>query len=147
MTEAKKLGRPPKSSANTAKKEDRPEFTDKKERPPRVRRNSGQKLDAPKRSGYQRYWASDRPGELEDMQANYWEFVRDGDQKIRRPGGLGVWLYLMEIEEHLYIEDMEADAALSASYQVESSGSMRAASSESPGEYLPMGRDTALTRG
>lgn len=95
-------------SRNNNKTPDR--STTNKQRPARVKMNAGNKLAAPKKEGYQRYWAitgPDHPGKIAQMQAAYWEFVLDeAGQKIEREAGKGNTHVLMQIEQKYYDEDI-----------------------------------------
>ena len=120
---------------NEAKKADRPE---------RVKMNSGNKLQAPKREGYQRYWAitgPDHPGKIEQMEAAWWVKVKredGGDWNV--PAGKGNTHVLMEIEQKYYDEDIaeQQKRALDAT-QTE-------AQALGTDEYVPMGRKAVVER-
>lgn len=121
-----------------------PDRTNKADRPARVKMNSGNKLSAPKREGYQRYWSitgPDHPGKLEEMQAAWWEIVKreDGSQETRNAGN-GNTHVLMEIEQNLYDEDIadQQKRALDSSQK-----NMQALGEE---EYVPMNRNNVVER-
>lgn len=115
-----------------------------KKRPPRIPMSAGNKLQAPQREGYQRYWAitgPDHPGKLDQMLAAYWEFVLDDDnQKIQQAAGKGNTHVLMEIEKRYYDEDMAAQQKRS----MDATQSNVQALGDS--EYVPMGRDKVVER-
>ena len=51
-----------------------------KQRPARIPMSAGNKLHVPdhlKKEGYQQYWQVDRPGVIEQMEAAWWEKVKD----------------------------------------------------------------------
>jgi len=113
---------------------------DNKQRPPRVPLGQGQKLVAAHREGYQRYWALDLDGQLEQMQAAWWDFVLDENgQKITKPAGKGNTHYLMEIEKQYYDDDMtkQQDMVTDA---------LRKTTERGSDEYVPMGKEDVLTR-
>tara|TARA_R110000803_G_scaffold58245_3_gene116483 strand:- start:641 stop:1051 length:411 start_codon:yes stop_codon:yes gene_type:complete len=121
-----------------------PDRTTRSSRPPRVKMNAGNKLSAPQREGYQRYWSitgPDHPGKLAQMQAAYWEFVLNEEgQKIEQPAGKGNTHVLMEIEQHYYNEDMadQQKRALDASQKnIQSLGE---------DEYVPMGQKNVVEK-
>ena len=144
MSEEKKRGRPPKSTtvpASTNGERHVEQFSGTRERPSRKRPDIGNSLYAPQRQGYQRYWAIDRPGEIEKMEARDWTFVlNESGEKIRTPAGQGNWHYLMEIPQEWYNQDMEELAKRSSSYDVETNETLPA------NEYVPMGHQAVVTR-
>ncbi len=121
-------GRPPRDHEN-------------KQRPPRVPMSSGNKLRAPKREGYQRYWAVDRPGDIEQMKAAWWDFVLDENgEKKTIPAGRGETHYLMEIEQKYYDEDRAAEQ------RRVTDTTMQQAQTLGDSEYVPMGRKQVAER-
>jgi len=133
MQERKKPGRPVRNADAQANKE----------RPARIPMSAGNKLQAPKREGFQRYWAitgPDHPGKLEQMQQAYWDFVLVNGERVEQAAGKGNTHVLMEIEEHYYKEDMAAqqkrnmDATQQSVQQLGES------------EYVPKGHDKVVTR-
>lgn len=109
-------------------------------RPERVPLQAAQKLVAPKREGYQRYWAIDKPGFLQKMEAAWWEYVVDErGLKITTPAGAGFTHYLMELPEDLYKEDIDRQQKLV-------SDTTDKAAQLQQGEYIPDGRQHVLTR-
>ncbi len=135
MTEQRRgPGRPPRGDKAHANKE----------RPARVPMSSGNVLYAPKREGYQRYWAitgPDHPGKVERMQGAWWDFVQDGDgKKIEVAAGKGNMHVLMEIEQQYYDEDMarQQQRNIDATQQnVQALGDS---------EYVPMGQNKVVER-
>lgn len=114
------------------------------QRPERIPMSAGNKLKAPQREGYQRYWAitgPDHPGRLEEMEAAWWEFVLDDEgQKITRPAGKGSTHVLMEIKQEYYREDIEAQQARNID------ASQKAIQALGEDEYLPLGRKNVVER-
>lgn len=131
--ERKGPGRPPKNSSAT-----------REQRPERIPMSAGNKLSAPKREGYQRYWAitgPDHPGKIEQMRAAWWDFVLDEDgQKIEQPAGKGNTHVLMEIEQQYYDEDMARQQQRS----LDATQSNIQALGED--EYVPQGRNSVVER-
>jgi hypothetical protein len=110
------------------------------QRPERVPMGQGQKLVAPERLGYQRYWAIDRDGELDSFIAAWWTFVEDSDgNKIKKPAGKGFTHYLMEIDQETYDQDM-------AKQQEMVTDALRKTTVRDSDEYVPMGHEDVLTR-
>ena len=113
------------------------------QRPERIPMSAGNKLRAPKREGYQRYWAItgvDHPGKLEEMQAAWWDFVLDGGKKIERPAGKGNVHVLMEIEQKYYDKDMAAQQARNID------ATQQAIQTLGQDEYVPMGQKNVVER-
>jgi len=133
MQERKKPGRPARNADAQANKE----------RPARIPMSAGNKLSAPKREGYQRYWAitgPDHPGKLEQMIAAYWDYVLVDGERVEQPAGKGNTHVLMELEQHYYDEDMAAQQKrnMDATQQnVQQLGES---------EYLPAGRKAVVER-
>lgn len=117
---------------------------DNKQRPPRVKMNAGNKLAAPKREGYQRYWAitgPDHPGKLEQMVAAYWEFVLDDEGKRKeQPAGGGNTHVLMQIEQRYYDEDMADQQARNIDATQKNIQALGA------DEYVPNGQKNVVER-
>jgi len=115
-----------------------------KQRPARIKMNSGNKLAASKREGYQRYWAitgPDHPGKLAQMEAAYWQFVLDDEgQKIEQPAGKGNTHVLMEIEERYYKEDMADQQKRNID------ATQKNIQSLGPDEYVGMGQNSVVER-
>ena len=133
MQERKKPGRPARNADAQANRE----------RPTRIPMSAGNKLSAPKREGYQRYWAitgPDHPGKLEHMQQAWWDFVLVDGERVEQAAGKGNTHVLMEIEKQYYDEDMAAqqkrnmDATQQSVQQLGES------------EYLPAGRKAVVER-
>ena len=113
-------------------------------RPERIPMSAGNKLRAPKREGYQRYWAitgPDHPGKLEEMKAAWWDFVLDDDgQKLERPAGKGNTHVLMEIKEEYYREDMAAQQARNID------ATQKAIQTLGPDEYVANGQQSVVEK-
>lgn len=109
-------------------------------RAPRVPMNAGGKLDVPVREGFQRYWQVDKPGLIEQMEAAWWSKVIEDGQPKTLPAGGGFTLYLMEIEQKYYNEDMEAQQ------QRNIDATQKQAQTLGEDEYVPMGRRSVAER-
>ena len=123
----------------------RPKRTqDPKGRPARVPMSSGNRLQAPEREGYQRYWALEgpsNPGRLAQMQAAYWEFVLGEDgEKMTIPAGNGDVHYLMEIEQEYYDQDIAAQQARNIDTTAKQAQTL------GEDEYVPMGKKSVVER-
>ena len=115
-----------------------------KQRPARIPMTAGNKLHVPnslKKEGYQQYWQVDRPGVIEQMQAAYWEKVTDDNNKpVTVPAGEGDTLYLMQIEQQYYEEDMKRQQDLNIN--TTNTEAQRLGDSE----YVPLGKDKVVER-
>lgn len=114
------------------------------ERPARIPMTGGNKLHIPdnvKKEGFQYYWAVDRKGMIEQMEAAYWERVKDerGDD-MKVPGGAGETHYLMCIEQKYYDEDM----ARQQKQNINTTANQAQTLGEE--EYIPMGRTAVAER-
>ena len=117
---------------------------EKAPRAERVPMNASGKLTAPKREGYVRYWTlkgPDHPGKIDSMLAAYWEYVTDGDgNHIEQPAGKGNTHVLMELPQHYYDEDMQAQHAK----EVDATQTNLQQLGDS--EYVPMGQKQVVER-
>ena len=115
-----------------------------KQRPARIPMTAGNKLHVPdslKKEGYQQYWQVDRPGVIEQMIAAYWEKVLDDNKKpVTVPAGEGDTLYLMQIEQQYYEEDMKRQQDLNIN--TTNTEAQRLGDSE----YVPLGKDKVVER-
>lgn len=115
-----------------------------KARPARVPMTGGNKLDIPahlKRTGYQYYWAVDRKGMMEQMEAAWWtKLKKDNGEYLTVPAGNGEIHYAMEIEQKYYDEDM----ARQQKQNIETTNNQAQALGED--EYVPMGRKAVTER-
>ena len=113
-------------------------------RPARIPMSAGNKFQAPKREGYQRYWAitgPDHPGKLDEMPSAWWDYVLDEDgKKIERPAGHGNTHVLMEIKQEYYDEDIAAQQARNID------ASQKAIQALGKDEYVPMGQKNVVER-
>jgi len=145
-TKKRRPGRPPNAEKQAVAEEviarspERAPETRNTQRPERVPMGQGQKLVAPPRAGYQRYWAIDRDGELDSFLAAWWTFVEDSEgNRIKKPAGKGFTHYLMEIDQETYDEDM-------AKQQNMVTDALRKSAATASDEYVPMGHEDVLTR-
>ena len=115
-----------------------------KKRPARIPMSAGNKLhvpDAIKKEGYQYYWAVDRKGLIEQMEAAWYEKVKDerGDA-ITVPAGGGEVHYLMCVQQEYYDEDI----ATQQQQNIDTTANQ--AQSLGEDEYVPMGRKAVAER-
>ena len=114
------------------------------QRPARIPMSAGNKLQAPKREGYQRYWAitgPDHPGKLDEMKAAWWDFVLDDSgQQITRPAGKGNTHVLMEIKQEYYDEDIAAQQKRNID------ATQKTLQTLGEDEYVPMGQKNVVER-
>jgi hypothetical protein len=105
---------------------------------------SGNKLSAPQREGYKRYFSitgPDHPGMLERMQAAWWDIVkREDGSDWTVAAGKGNTHVLMEIPQHLYDEDMAAQQARNIDA---TQGNIQALGDS---EYVPKGQQSVVER-
>jgi len=115
-----------------------------KERPARVPMGSGNKLSAPKREGYQRYWSitgPDHPGKLEEMKAAWWDIVKRQDgTDWTVAAGKGNTHVLMEIPQEYYDKDMKAQQ--DRNIETDQKNLQRLGEDE----YVPMGQNAVIER-
>ena len=115
-----------------------------KTRPARVPLSAGNKLHIPdhlKKKGYFHYWAIDRKGMIEQMEAAYYEKVLDENNKpLTVPAGGGETHYAMRIEQKYYDEDMLAQQKLNID------ATAKQAQTLGEEEYVPMGRSQVAER-
>ena len=115
-----------------------------KQRPERIPMSAGNKLHVPanlKKEGYQQYWQVDRPGVIEQMEAAWWEKVKNsrGDY-VTVPGGGGETLYLMQIEQKYYDQDIAKQQELNINT------TNKEAQRLGESEYVPKGSDQVVER-
>ena len=115
-----------------------------KDRPARVPMTGGNKLHVPeevKEEGYHYYWAIDRKGMIEQLQAAWYEKVKDErGEDYTVQAGHGETHYLMRIEEKYYLEDM----AKQQQQNLNTTNTQAQALGED--EYVPMGRQAVTER-
>lgn len=132
-------GRPPKVAENRET-----EAHGNKGRPPRIPMSAGNKLHVPeslRKEGYFYYWAIDRKGTIEQMEAAWYEKVTDErGEAITVPAGHGEKHYLMRIEQKYYDEDMQ----LQQQQNIDTTAKQAQTLGED--EYVPMGRNAVTER-
>lgn len=132
----------------TNSKRGRPSRTDgahaNKKRPVRVPLSAGNKLHVPdsiKEEGYHYYWAIDTKGQIEQMEAAWYEKVTDerGDP-MTVPAGNDSTHYLMRIEQKYHDEDIGRQQKLNID------ATAKQAQKLGESEYVPLGSDNVATR-
>jgi len=115
-----------------------------KKRPERIPMSAGNKLHVPeslKKEGYQQYWQVDTPGVIEQMEAAWWEKVKNSrGEHVTVPAGGGDTLYLMQIEQKYYDEDIERQQKLNIDT------TRKQAQTLGEEEYVPDGRKEVVER-
>ena len=115
-----------------------------KGRPARIPMSAGNKLHVPealKKEGFQNYWQIDKKGIIEQMEAAWWVKVKDErGEHVTVPAGGGDTLYLMEIEQKYYDEDIARQQKLN----IDTTAKQAQALGED--EYVPMGRQEVTER-
>lgn len=109
--EPSRRGRPPRAET-VQEMSSRDPVT--QQRSPRVRFQSDGKMNVPAHlldDNYRYYWPTDKPGELEQMQAAWYEFVEVNGKHVTVPAGNGLTHHLMRIEKKFFEEDMQAQQA------------------------------------
>ena len=112
----------------------------------------GQKLVAPQRPGFYRYWANDHKGKLDRMLDRGYTFVEDGaanapfettstksgsktSQRVDYADGQPMHAYLMEIPEEFHKQDQQDKEALN----IEAAEAVRKGSALGSEAYVPKG--------
>lgn len=115
-----------------------------KARPARVPFSGGNKLHVPdslKEEGYFYYWAVDTNGIIEQLEAAYYEMVKDSrGNNVTVSAGGGNTHYLMRIEQKYYDEDFARQQKRnldSTTMQAQTLGE---------DEYVPMGNKNVVER-
>ena len=115
-----------------------------KKRPDRIPMSAGNKLHVPdnlKKEGFQNYWQVDRPGVIEQMEAAWWVKVKDSrGEHVTVPAGNGDTLYLMEIEQKYYDEDIKKQQDLNIDT------TRKQAQTLGDEEYVPDGHKSVVER-
>ena len=115
-----------------------------KQRPERVPMSAGNKLHIPehlKEEGYFYYWAIDRKGAIEQMEAAWYERVKDDrGEDLTVPGGKGETHYAMKIKQEYYDED------IAKQQQRNIDATTKMAQKLSEDEYVPQGRQNVMER-
>lgn len=113
-------------------------------RPARVPLSAGNKLNVPeslKEEGYHYYWAVDRKGMIEQLEAAWYEKVKDErNDYITVPAGAGETHYLMRIEQQYYDEDMAKQQQLNID------ATAKQAQELGDSEYVPKGHTRTVER-
>lgn len=114
------------------------------ERPARIPMSAGNKLQVPdslKKEGYQQYWQVDKDGAIEQMERAWWEKVtNERNEHITTPAGNGNTLFLMQIEQAYYDEDIKKQQDLNIAT------STNQAQNLGENEYVPKGQDHVVSR-
>jgi hypothetical protein len=117
---------------------------DNKQRPARVPLSAGNKLHIPahlKKEGYFYYWAIDRKGMIEQMEAAYYEkVIGDDDKPLTVPAGGGETHYAMCIETKYHDEDIAAQQKQNID------ATAKQAQSLGEEEYVPLGKTHVAER-
>ena len=115
-----------------------------KQRPERVPMSAGNKLHIPehlKEDGYFYYWAIDRKGAIEQMEAAWYERVKDDrGEDLTVPGGKGETHYAMKIKQEYYDED------IAKQQQRNIDATTKMAQKLNEDEYVPQGRQNVMER-
>tara|TARA_R110000824_G_scaffold251437_1_gene440100 strand:- start:6 stop:398 length:393 start_codon:yes stop_codon:yes gene_type:complete len=115
-----------------------------KQRPERVPMSAGNKLHIPehlKEEGYFYYWAIDRKGAIEQMEAAWYERVKDDrGEDLTVPGGKGETHYAMKIKQEYYDED------IASQQQRNIDATTKMAQKLNEDEYVPQGRQNVMER-
>tara|TARA_R110002096_G_scaffold301152_1_gene495921 strand:+ start:398 stop:790 length:393 start_codon:yes stop_codon:yes gene_type:complete len=115
-----------------------------KKRPARIPMSAGNKLHIPehlKEDGYFYYWAIDRKGAIEQMEAVWYERVKDDrGEDLTVPGGKGETHYAMKIKQEYYDED------IAKQQQRNIDATTKMAQKLNEDEYVPQGRQNVMER-
>ena len=115
-----------------------------KSRPVRVPMSAGNKLHIPehlKEEGYFYYWAIDRKGQIEQMEAAWYERVKDDrGQDLTIPAGKGETHYAMKIKKEYHDEDIQKQQ------QRNIDATTKMAQKLGEDEYIPQGRNNVMER-
>lgn len=134
--EKRKPGRPARGEA----------AHENKKRPARVPMSAGNKLHVPdslKEEGYQYYWSihgPDHPGEIQRMEAAYWEFVLHDGEKVEQPAGKGNTHVLMRLPMEYYQQDMAEQQKRNIDATQDNVQAL------GQDEYVPMGQKNVVER-
>lgn len=115
-----------------------------KKRPERVPMSAGNKLHIPehlKEDGYFYYWAIDRKGAIEQMEAAWYERVKDDrGEDLTVPAGKGETHYAMKIKQEYHDED------IAKQQQRNIDATTKMAQKLNEDEYVPQGRQNVMER-
>lgn len=119
-----------------------------KNRPARVRIGQGGKLDIPqslkdeaKRKGLHLHWFLDKPGEIDNAKAAWYDYFTVDGKKLTVPAGKGLTHYLMCIDQKLHDEDMAEQQKM-----VTDTTRQNVSVKTEQGEYSPTGEKQAVTK-
>lgn len=115
-----------------------------KNRPKRVPLSAGNKLHVPeslREEGYFYYWAVDQKGTIAQMEAAWYEKVKDDrNEPVTVPAGNGDTHYLMRIDQKTYDEDMKTQQ------QRNIDATQKQAQKLGEEEYVPMSQSSVVER-
>jgi hypothetical protein len=115
-----------------------------KARPERIPMSAGNKLHIPeqlKEEGYFYYWAVDRKGMIEQMEAAWYERVKnERGEDLTVPAGKGETHYCMKIKQEYHDEDIEKQQ------QRNIDATAKMAQKLNEDEYVPQGRQNVMER-
>jgi hypothetical protein len=115
-----------------------------KARPERIPMTAGNKLHIPeqlKEEGYFYYWAVDRKGMIEQMEAAWYERVKnERGEDLTVPAGKGETHYCMKIKQEYHDEDIEKQQ------QRNIDATAKMAQKLNEDEYIPQGRQNVMER-
>jgi hypothetical protein len=105
---------------------------------------AGNKLHVPenlKEEGYFYYWPVDRKGMIEQMEAAWFERVKnERGEDVTIPAGKGETHYLMKIKQEYHDEDIEKQQ------QRNIDATAKMAQKLNEDEYIPQGRQNVMER-
>lgn len=129
-------GRP--QDQNQSSDKDRVQKESSEKRGKRIPMARAKKLDIEPKPGYYRHWFI--KGNVAKAQAAYYDFVKDSEgNNVTRPAGNGEErLYLMEIKEEFYREDVELARQNITEVLQQKVQDVKA------GEYIPEGQESPL---
>jgi hypothetical protein len=115
-----------------------------KARPERIPMTAGNKLHVPehlKEEGYFYYWPVDRKGMIEQMEAAWFERVKnERGEDVTIPAGKGETHYLMKIKQEYHDEDIQKQQ------QRNIDATAKMAQKLNEDEYIPQGRQNVMER-
>ena len=115
-----------------------------KKRPERIPLSAGNKLHIPeslKEDGYFYYWAIDRKGQIDQMEAAWYERVKDErGEDLTIPAGKGELHYAMKIKAEYHNQDI----AKQQQRNIDATAKMAQKLNED--EYVPQGRENVMER-
>jgi len=143
VNEKKKPGPKPKSSPDQ-------QIASARARRERRRGEVGEgnmRLLAPSRAGFVRRWVNDVVGRIDQFNQNGWDAVQDQGSEVRHVGGQKNPLkaVLMEIPEEFYQDDQKVKLGRVIDPRQMAESKAKSATADSPEEYIPGNKDSALT--